>query len=71
MHRKVAVHNCVAMSAFPPPVTRTMQIKSIGTKVGKAMFSLKNLYPGGIRTRIFCSSGECDDHCATSLEAGS
>jgi hypothetical protein len=29
---------------------------------------LKNLHLGGFRTRIFCSSGGCDDHSATQLE---
>jgi hypothetical protein len=27
--------------------------------------SLKTLHPGGIRTRIVCSVGGRDDHCAT------
>jgi hypothetical protein len=30
-----------------------------------AMFSLKTLYPGGIRTRVFCPWGGCDVNCAT------
>jgi hypothetical protein len=29
------------------------------------MFPKKTLYPGAIRTRVFCSSGWCDDHSAT------
>jgi hypothetical protein len=28
------------------------------------MFSLKTLYPDGIRTRVFCPIGGCDVHCA-------
>jgi hypothetical protein len=30
-----------------------------------ALFSLLNLYPGGIRTRVFCIWGGRDVHCAT------
>jgi hypothetical protein len=29
------------------------------------MFSLNYLYRGGIRTRVFCSGGGCNVHCAT------
>jgi hypothetical protein len=29
-----------------------------------ALFSLKTLYPGGIRTRVFCSWSGCDVYCA-------
>jgi hypothetical protein len=30
-----------------------------------AMFFLKTLYPGGIRTRVYSLGGRCDVHCAT------
>jgi hypothetical protein len=28
-----------------------------------ATFSQKNIFPEGIRTRIICSCGGCDDYC--------
>jgi hypothetical protein len=28
----------------------------------------RTLHPGGIRTRIICSLGGCDDHCPTQFE---
>jgi hypothetical protein len=44
--------------------TQTMHIKSI-VHNNIAMNSYKILHPGGIRTRVFCSRGECDVDCAT------
>jgi hypothetical protein len=44
--------------------TLTMYLKSILHNT-IAMFSQKTSYPCGIRTRVFCSWGECDVHCAT------
>jgi hypothetical protein len=37
-------------------ITQTIRIKYIYS----VMFSLKTLYPGGVRTRIFCSSVQAD-----------
>jgi hypothetical protein len=50
--------------------TQTMYIKSIMRK-SIAMFSLKALNPGGIQTRVACSSGGCDVHCAEPTRHGS
>jgi hypothetical protein len=44
--------------------TQTMHNKS-KTHSSIAMFSLKTLYPGGIRTRVCCLRGFCDAHCTT------
>jgi hypothetical protein len=41
-----------------------MTIKKI-TNNSIAMFFVKALSPGGIRTRAFCSRGECDVECPT------
>jgi hypothetical protein len=43
--------------------TQCMYIKLI-THNSIVMFSQKILHPGGIRTRVFCSWGGCDVHCA-------
>jgi hypothetical protein len=40
-----------------------MHIKSITHDI-VAMFTSKSIYPGGIRTRLFCWWGGCDVHCA-------
>jgi hypothetical protein len=43
--------------------TQATHIKSI-IHNSMSVFSLKTSYPGGIRTRVFCSGGECDVHCS-------
>jgi hypothetical protein len=43
---------------------QTLHIKS-KTHNSIAVFSLKTLYPGVIRTRVCCLWGWCDVHCAT------
>jgi hypothetical protein len=44
--------------------THTMHIKSIIDN-SIPTFSIKTLYPGGIRTRVLGSWGGCDVHCVT------
>jgi hypothetical protein len=43
---------------------QTMNIECMCT-TALMWFLLKTLHPGGIRTWVFCSSGGCDDDCAT------
>jgi hypothetical protein len=56
----------------PGNLFKKMNTKSIihntiamATEPQRLLF-LKTLYPGGTRTRVFCSRGKCDVDCATS-----
>jgi hypothetical protein len=52
------------MSLFLLFISQTMHINLFYTQQ-HCYVSLKTLHPGGIRTRVFCSWGRCDVHCAT------